>query len=120
VNHLKVLLTKEQAEALESALAVDGGKREQVVEWHLQDLWSGKREALNGMPLDTIIRALYVGYELDKSPEEKLIAYIQELHEQAVKEEIVASAKILGVMKTLEILNIDLKGMNANGTSTNI
>lgn len=70
----KVMLSKEEVDALVSALEMNGGDAASVIQWHATNgLWEGKREALNDMDLDTIIRALYVGYELEETTEEKLL-----------------------------------------------
>jgi hypothetical protein len=104
----KALLTKEQAEALESALECCNSKTA-VIENHINGIWSGCRRPLSTLSLERLVLALYIGYEIERSREEKLLAYIQELHEAAEMEQIAASAKLVGVMKTLEILGIELK-----------
>lgn len=101
----KAQLTKAQAEALEKALECCEEKIT-VIENHINGLWSGPRKQLKDLSLETLIVALYIGYEIEPTNEEKLIQYIQELHET---DDVMATAKILGVMKTLEILNIELK-----------
>lgn len=101
----KTLLTKAQAEALENALECCG-KEATVVENHINGLWTGKRKALMGLSLEKLLVALFIGYEIEPTKEEKLLQYIQELHET---DDVVATSKLLGVMKTLEILDIELK-----------
>jgi hypothetical protein len=106
---MKVLLTKEQAEALESSLDLQGCKKADVVEWHATNLWDGKRKALNQFPLDTLIRALYVGYELEMSPEEK----VREFFEAVNGGEFSYNAGIRkGIIQTLELLGKKIKGVN--------
>lgn len=113
----KTLLTKEQAIALESALECCE-ERANIVENAVNGLWSGKREALKQLSLDKLIVALYIGYEIDQSKEEKLIAYINELN-KGDEDPFIATAKLLGVMKTLEILGIDLKEVNGDVRTSN-
>ncbi|MFS0776221.1 hypothetical protein ABC255_09460 [Neobacillus sp. 3P2-tot-E-2] len=106
---MKAVLTKEQAEALESALDLQGCSKADVVEWHAKNLWDGKREALNGMSLDILIRALYVGYELEKSLEEK----VRELFETYNGAAFSYNAGIRkGIIQTLELLGKKIKGVN--------
>jgi hypothetical protein len=63
------------------------------------------------MSVDTLIRALYVGYEIEPSPEEKINNWYQNLtnitsgtYADGVKE---------GIRGTLDFLNIKLKGVNS-------
>ncbi|MBT2727875.1 hypothetical protein J7E63_13090 [Bacillus sp. ISL-75] len=101
----KVLLTKEQAEALENALE-HCEEKAGVIENHVRDLWSGKRELLNRLSLETITVALYIGYEIDKSPEEKIFNLYQFYSEWNNP-----SPKAL-IKNVLDILNIRIKGVN--------
>jgi hypothetical protein len=70
-----VMLSKIEAEAISSALEVNGGDKAALVHWHAQDLWDGDRQPLNDLDLDTVIRALYVGFEIEPSPEAKVREY---------------------------------------------
>jgi hypothetical protein len=64
----KVILNQKEVQALDSALDVSGNDKASVVHWHSQNLWDGNRQCLNELDLDTVIRALYVGYEIEESP----------------------------------------------------
>lgn len=104
----KAKLTMEQIEALESALEVSN--KEEVIRWHIQDLWSGKREPLNKLPLEKLIVALYIGYEMELSKEKKLLNYIEELQQRmAATGCLRASERLSSVYTVLEILDIDLE-----------
>ncbi|MFD0825814.1 hypothetical protein ACT8ZR_09060 [Neobacillus sp. M.A.Huq-85] len=96
----KVRISKAQAEALEHAL--EYGKKESIVEWRIKDIFSGNTEQLNKLPLDVLCKALYVGYEVDKGPEEKAteIFFCSSVPERK---------QILLILKALEI---NLKGVN--------
>ena len=99
----KVLLSKLEAEALESALEINGGDKANVVQWHARDLWESKRAPLNDIDLDTVCRALYVGYEVEQSPEEKVKNYYNDFtagYEKAI------------IVNTLNLLNIQIQGIN--------
>jgi hypothetical protein len=111
----KVLLTKEQAEAIESALVLNS--RNYIVDWKTKNLFTGKREPLNNMELDTLIRALYVGYELEPSPEEKLAKIFHEAKDFYKKHMVGPSGsfhagQLEGIVITLDLFNIQVKGVN--------
>jgi hypothetical protein len=102
----KVLLSKQEAEALESALEMNGGDKASVVHWHAQNLWEGKREVLNDQDLDLIIRALYIGYEVEPGPEEKVLEYFEKLNNKSL-----SSGRVI-VIDVLNLLNIYITGIN--------
>jgi hypothetical protein len=106
----KVLLSKKDAEALESALELNGGDKASVVQWHSRDLWEGDRSQLNDLDLDTVCSALYVGYEIEQGPEEKIIEYFQSL--DTSREFSEGWHKSIAITKTLNLLNIQIKGIN--------
>jgi hypothetical protein len=106
----KVMISNEEAAALESALEVNGGDKANVVHWHAQDLWDGKRAPLNDLDLGTVCTALYVGYEVEAGPEEKLLDYHQSL--DTSREFSAEWHMSLAVTKTLNLLNIQIKGIN--------
>jgi hypothetical protein len=97
----KVMISKDEAVALESALEVNGGDKANVVHWHAQDLWDGKRAPLNDLDLDTVCTALYVGFEIEASPEENVLAYY-----------ITNSLNASVIEDVLDLLNIEIKGIN--------
>jgi hypothetical protein len=101
----KVLINKEEAEALESALEINGGDKANVVAWHAANgLWDGNRAPLNDLDLDDVCRALYVGYEVETDPEEKIV----DLYESYPPE---GSYRAL-INEVLSTLNIQIKGIN--------
>jgi hypothetical protein len=110
VKHLKVVLTNEQAEALESALDLQGSNLANVVEWHATNLWDGKRKALNGLQLDTLIRALYVGYEVEPSRDEKLRALYME--HKVPNGPGYHLGVLCGIQEVLNIYGIKVRGVN--------
>jgi len=100
----KVMLSKQEAEALEAALELNGGDRSGVSQYHgVKGLWEGNRKPLNDLDLETINCALYVGYEVEESPEEKVKEYYDYL--------LVPDNKMI-VKATLTLLNIYIKGIN--------
>jgi|SRR5690554_2408036 len=59
----KVVLTKEQAEAVKLAVADYGS--DIVMDDHHRTIWGGTLKALNELPTHQLARALYVGYEIE-------------------------------------------------------
>jgi hypothetical protein len=105
----KVTLTKPQSDALISALEDCHGDKAHIVEWHRKGVWSSKRKALNDLELDTIIRALYLGYEV-QNPEEKVREYF--LEHLLASEQKYDAGVLDGIRTTLNYLNILIKGVN--------
>jgi hypothetical protein len=102
----KVMISKEEAVALECALEINGGDKASVVQWHSQDLWDGKREVLNNLDLDTVIRALYVGFEIEPSPEAKVREYYVNM--------LFANGETYAeiIKHTLDLLGTKVEGIN--------
>lgn len=98
-----VILSKWEAEALESALEINGVVKANVVHWHAQNLWDGNRAPLNDLDLDTVCSALYVGYEIEAGPEDKVKSYYHDFN--AAYEKAI-------VVNTLNLLNVSIKGIN--------
>lgn len=71
----RVILTKPQAAALQSALA-ERVTAENVLTVHAKypNGWTAVRAPLNGLPLRTVAFALYVGYDVEETPEERIKA----------------------------------------------
>lgn len=65
----KTVLTKAQADALESAINCANGNKASIIDWKVRELFGGDEEALNKVELDDLIRALYIGYEVYEIPE---------------------------------------------------
>jgi hypothetical protein len=97
----KVMISKEEAVALENALEISGGDKSNVVQWHARDIWDGKQAPLNDLGLDEVCTALYVGYEIEPGPEEEALDYYQKNPDVA---------PVIG--DVLNILNIQIKGIN--------
>ncbi|MEH7503258.1 hypothetical protein V7152_14815 [Neobacillus drentensis] len=100
----KVLLSKAEVEALESALEVNSGEKAGVVHWHSQNLWDGNRAPLNDLDLDTVCTALYVGYDIEPSPEDKVRAFYESYPSGGCSRDTIE--QVLG------ILNIQIPGIN--------
>ncbi|ADO59777.2 hypothetical protein PPSC2_26280 (plasmid) [Paenibacillus polymyxa SC2] len=106
----KAILTQAQAEAIDSIQAAFHWTAEAFVREHAAKphQWVAPCDALNGVPLDLIIRALYIGYEVKLTMEEKLLeAYKAALPYQAPPD--VQSAFREGMKKACEITGIKVK-----------
>ncbi|NEU27056.1 hypothetical protein G3M74_13215 [Paenibacillus polymyxa] len=106
----KAILTQAQAEAIDSIQAAYHWTAELFIRNHAADphQWVEPCDVLNGVPLDLIIRALYIGYEIEQTVEEKLLeAYKAALPYQAPPD--VKSAFREGMKKACEIAGIKVK-----------
>lgn len=117
----KVTVSREVADTLQ--ILIDCGyKKETLVRHHVNKPyeWHAGDTPLNGISLDTLIQALYVGYEVKCTPEEQLADYIEEnnrLHREARSTEHLYyhDGAIDGARKAAEILGVKLpEGADAN------
>lgn len=72
----KVKLTKEQADIIGDLISEGKSTIVHTIAKHSVNSrgWNKKNlEPLNGIPLDTLIRALYIGYEVESTPEEMIL-----------------------------------------------
>lgn len=66
------MLTKKQAEAIESVLRTQeecGYDKSNIIDWKVTDLFAGDEEPLNQLTLETVIVAIYIGFEIEQTPE---------------------------------------------------
>src|SRR5690554_6255011 len=80
----KVKLTSEQANALKYVL--ESYYASEIVIKHAraasdEDKWIGKAESLNELTMDFLIKALYIGYEVEYTPEELVKQYYDTVKE---------------------------------------
>jgi hypothetical protein len=126
----RVTLPREVAEAIEklrengvrnfaiihSALKLSEASTEEKV---ISD-WVAKNYQDN---LDALIIALVNGYEIEKSPEDKVREYFDSIHERLYSEELsrekrfALNSELYAVVKTLNLLGIKIDGVNANAES---
>lgn len=73
----KVTVSREVAEILDQQR--DNGLHESTIKYHAMEPegWLEDAAPLNGLPLDTLIRALYIGYEVERTPEEEVAEYLR-------------------------------------------
>lgn len=117
----KVKLDREAAEALE-LMKAKGAPLNEIVERHVcSDLiivngWENVRL----LPTDTLIRALYIGYEVEQTPEDKVRELYREWADKQAKSyrerepdtHKSTSMFIRGMMATLEALGITIDQVN--------
>jgi hypothetical protein len=67
-----ITLKKHIAGAIDSVM-MNNSKEEIIVEHaNGNNEWTGEWSPLNALSLDSLIRAVYIGYEVEKTPEEKV------------------------------------------------
>lgn len=120
----KVTLTKAQADALIHTQNIHRDKHSldgisSIIEYHGAD-WENESAPLNELSLDTLIRALYIGYEVEQTPEDSVLELYKEAehHEnENAKERHYQNTQYWsgckrGIRDTLNTLNIKIKGIN--------
>lgn len=96
----KVIVSKEVAEEIEYAIA-------EYRTIASATLYLLNEADLTDVQVDQALRGYYVGYEIEKTPEEKVAAYYEELREEFEGEAMAA------VASTLNLLGIKIEGVNA-------
>ena len=120
----KVTLDRSQAKALEELLKIWEGEdieytRSTLVEEHVKGGWSDcDLRAASDIPLDDFITALYVGYEVEKTPEERVQALYGEIRREFMMAELgsVDVPYYRGVRRGIE-LTLDALGMKIEGVN---
>ncbi|MDN4085939.1 hypothetical protein [Paenibacillus polymyxa] len=113
----KAILNQAQAEAIDSIQAAQHWTAEAFVRSHVANShrWDAPCDVLNGVPLDTIIRALYIGYEVRKTMEERMKEAFDEItaHDGCFCGESVAEANGFhaGFITALKIAGIEVPGI---------
>ena len=100
----KVVLTQEQADK------VDSLSKSHTKERIISDFVRTAELNKLGLTLDQLIRALYIGYTVEETTEEKLLYCYSET--SSINEDFREGYRA-GIRGTLKILNIEIKGINA-------
>lgn len=116
----KPVITKEQADALLGLYAEEWSK-EHVLEYHVTREWTDRFSPLNDLDTVTLAAALINGYEVEKTPEEKVREYYEEAQRRCKARSETGDIEGLwynagrgyGVVDTLDILGIKIEGVNA-------
>lgn len=112
----KPILSAEQAKALEALRNEwkddESYGRRQLVKEKLNGGWSDSDlDSANSIDDDDFLASLYIGYEVEPSPEEKLREYYEDLRDSS--EGSIYWTRSEGVLTTLQILGIKIEGVNA-------
>ncbi|MDE1383263.1 DUF1642 domain-containing protein [Bacillus paralicheniformis] len=116
----KPVITKEQAEAIQFLRS--GGNDwtdDDILEHHVTSKWFNEYVPLNNLYTIVLAAALINGYEVEKTPEEKVREYYAanyQRHEQSMprsKDDFYTSGVAEGVRNTLDSLGIKIEGVNA-------
>ncbi|QAW36561.1 hypothetical protein [Bacillus licheniformis] len=112
---IKPVITKEQADAL-LGLYVEEWSEEDVLEYHVTREWTDQFSPLNDLDTMTIAAALINGYEVEKTPEEKVREFYQryDCDSRMYPAEMYFRAKeIQRIIKcTLNYLGVQVAGIN--------
>ncbi|WP_338465137.1 hypothetical protein [Shouchella rhizosphaerae] len=104
-----LVLTKEQAEAIQTLNRLSGGKDEVLKQKALGRVWGRDLACIDSLSLDELARALYVGYEIEKTQEERYEdvreAYLDSIGHANFEERD-------AILLTLDLLGITIEGVN--------
>ena len=106
----KVKVNKELFEVLNNVdtLSVCKSKAEDFV------FTSEKFLILNTVSFEKMMDIHYKGYELEETPEEKLISLFEkELNISSKYGSEISTGYVLGIQNTLDVLGIEIKGINS-------
>jgi hypothetical protein len=101
----KVTLSALAADVIESNRR-GGRSDEEIIKIHAENPLGWMSHALHSLPLDTLIRALYIGYEVEMTREERVYEYYWSLRNSGYDDAHNA------VHKTLNLLGTKIKGVN--------
>lgn len=106
----KVKISREASEAIE-LMRAQGATLTEIVERHYDGelIPVNGYEHVSGLSLDTLIRALYIGYEVEETPEDK----VMELYKNPDLHELNPNSYRIGIRDALNALNIKIDGVNA-------
>ena len=116
MTNAKVVVPKEVAEAIESAKSIRS--EEVIVNMSIAKSFVGEQAILNSVNPYTIVKMLLNGYEVEKSPEEKVREYYGRKRQRRngllcgiEREHLEVSMHT--VQETLDLLGIKIEGVNA-------
>ena len=112
----KVKVSREAAEGLRRLFACskENYSNDEILRLHYQAKYRGERwrgdwwEYINELSLSEMAQALYVGYEVEETPEEKALAYYNSFDNTPLGE----TTEKMAIRKFLNIAEIKFKGIN--------
>ncbi|NRF01228.1 hypothetical protein HRF55_10530 [Bacillus subtilis] len=117
---MKPTITKEQAEVIQ--IFMDGGKeKSDLLRIHAKDRWIEEFSCLNQLDIMTLAAALVNGYEVEKTPEEKVREYYEKTERTRDERQSAGDIEgkrfhggvMNGICNTLDLLGIKIEGVNA-------
>ncbi|MFC8958253.1 hypothetical protein ACFTXL_01020 [Bacillus subtilis] len=117
---MKPTITKEQADVIQ--IFMDGEKeKSDLLRIHAKNRWIEEFSCLNDLDIMTLAAALVNGYEVEKTPEEKLREYFEETKRTRDERHLAGDIEgkrfhggaLVGICNTLERLGIKIEGVNA-------
>lgn len=110
----KAKLTSDQAKSLRELTNNPGWSMADIVKQHAEDSsgWANDCQGLNGMDLDVLIRAIYIGYEELTVEEQLHNAYIKPDDEDTKDDIFYNEAFNDGFRAVLNIIGMKIKGIN--------
>ena len=110
----KVTVKREVAEAIEFQLM--GRSAEEIVCSKATQLkgcgeFTNSSAVLNDISMETLVRALYVGYEVEKTPKQELVEIYRYYRKEAYSPDMTAYAD--GIARAVNTLGISIEGVNA-------
>lgn len=118
MTNAKVVVTKEVAEAIEELYIEYGGKTPDRVEVITYDIIrvTSMRKEFGGMRLQDVIKAISEGYEVERSPEDKVREYYARNGNEYASTPYTTNlfeGRRQGIVETLDLLGIKIEGVNA-------
>lgn len=108
----KAKITLGQAQDIESLKHNYKMTEETIVEsCRDRSFFKYKAENIAHMPLDTLIRALYIGYEVEETPEDKVREYHNEQYNY--KDHDTQDSSPNAICNVLNMLGIKIDGVNS-------
>ena len=78
----KIVITQEQADAIKKMGALSNHRKGKFVEEHVLKNWNDGQRGLQGLTTNELIRALYIGYEVE--PEFKIGQWVKSRHGKGI------------------------------------
>lgn len=103
----KPKITQEQADEIVDAKQ----KYENILILEMYEI-AGKMHYCDNLDRDTFIRAVYIGYEVEETPEDKVREYYKDQIKRASSRDGTDHVSPAAIRKVLDLLNIKIDGVN--------
>lgn len=112
MTNAKVVVSKEVAGAIEHIVR-SNIPVSLTLNVHASNGLVGIYAPLQKLDIEELSKALLIGYEVGKSPEEKVREYYEETKRKYSSSDSIGAAVRVGVLDTLNLLGIKIGGVNA-------